>query len=66
MELNIRASRSFNDASAYPIFPWVINEYEMEYDINKAESYRNLSKSVGALNPHRLQRLKGKLKSDSV
>lgn len=27
MLLNTFANRSFNDLSAYPVFPWVINEY---------------------------------------
>lgn len=33
--LNTFANRSFNDLSAYPIFPWIIGEYnEKEFAIN--------------------------------
>ena len=28
--LNTLANRSFNDLSAYPIFPWIISEYASE------------------------------------
>ena len=30
LKLNKFASRSFNDLSAYPIFPWVINDYKSD------------------------------------
>ena len=26
--LNFAASRSFNDASQYPVFPWVVSDYK--------------------------------------
>lgn len=30
MALNVFANRSFNDLSAYPIYPWIISEYNVK------------------------------------
>ena len=55
MELNIMAGRTFNDISQYPVFPWVIADFESEHlDLEKQSTFRDLSKPVGALNPDRL------------
>jgi factor associated with neutral sphingomyelinase activation len=55
MALNTFASRSFNDLSAYPVFPWIVAEYnEKEFAIHNPEFFRDLSKPIGALNKHRL------------
>jgi WD40 repeat protein len=55
MELNIIAGRTFNDISQYPVFPWVIADYESEQlDLKKQSTFRDLSKPIGALNPDRL------------
>ncbi|CAD8111064.1 unnamed protein product [Paramecium primaurelia] len=59
MALNTLANRSFNDLSAYPVFPWIIAEYnEKEFNINQPTFFRDLSKPMGALNKHRLQKYK--------
>jgi len=51
LSLNSFASRSFNDPSAYPIFPWVISDYRSkELDLEDKTSFRDLSRPVGALN----------------
>ena len=56
MFLNSRADRSFNDLTQYPIFPWVLTDYESEVlDLNNKSIYRDLKKPVGALEPKRLQ-----------
>ena len=56
MYLNTIASRSFNDLSQYPILPWTINNFkDKSIDLNNANNYRDLSKSMGALNPKRLK-----------
>lgn len=35
MMLNTMANRSFNDLSAYPVFPWIIAEYtEKEFNVH--------------------------------
>jgi len=58
MYLNIIASRSFSDLSQYPIFPWVISNYEDfdEIDLTQEKNYRDLSKPIGALAPYKLER----------
>ena len=54
MYLNTVAGRSFNDLNQYPIFPWVIVNYESnELDLSLPSNYRDLSRPVGALNPTR-------------
>jgi hypothetical protein len=58
MELNIIAGRTFSDISQYPVFPWVIADFESEtLDLNDVSTFRDLSKPVGALNPDRLAQL---------
>mgnify|MGYP001626795106 CR=1 FL=1 len=42
MKLNKYASRSFNDNSAYPIFPWVITDYKSDL-VTFMENKKNLS-----------------------
>ncbi|CAD8167100.1 unnamed protein product [Paramecium octaurelia] len=59
MSLNTFSSRSFCDLSAYPVFPWVIAEYtDKTFDLTSPEFFRDLSRPVGALNKHRLQKYK--------
>ncbi|KAG1699369.1 Neurobeachin [Nymphon striatum] len=46
--------RTYNDLNQYPVFPWVLTNYESnELDLSLPSNYRDLSKSVGALNPSR-------------
>lgn len=53
------ADRTFQDLTQYPVFPWVISDYTSnELDLNDKNSYRDLTKPIGALNPERLERLK--------
>ncbi|KAM3964850.1 protein FAN [Aphomia sociella] len=59
MYLNCLADRSKNDLTQYPVFPWVIADYTSEIlDLNKVETFRDISKPIGALNPDRLEKLK--------
>ncbi|XP_030047517.1 LOW QUALITY PROTEIN: lipopolysaccharide-responsive and beige-like anchor protein [Microcaecilia unicolor] len=52
--LNTVAGRSYNDLNQYPVFPWVITNYESEeLDLTLPSNFRDLSKPVGALNPKR-------------
>ncbi|XP_004685379.1 PREDICTED: lipopolysaccharide-responsive and beige-like anchor protein isoform X2 [Condylura cristata] len=54
MFLNTIAGRSYNDLNQYPVFPWVITNYESEeLDITLPSNFRDLSKPIGALNPKR-------------
>ena len=52
------AGRSFNDLSQYPVFPWVIHSYDGDYDLRNSDMYRDLTKPIGAINKHRLRKLK--------
>nr|XP_027188541.1 BEACH domain-containing protein C2 isoform X2 [Cicer arietinum] len=57
MQLNTLAGRSYNDITQYPVFPWILSDYNSEsLDISNPSSFRDLSKPVGALNPDRLKR----------
>ncbi|KAL0973092.1 hypothetical protein UPYG_G00198850 [Umbra pygmaea] len=54
MFLNTVAGRSYNDLNQYPVFPWVITNYESEeLDLTLPANFRDLSKPIGALNPKR-------------
>ncbi|KAH9494853.1 WD repeat and FYVE domain-containing protein 3, partial [Bulinus truncatus] len=56
MYLNTLAGRSYNDLMQYPVFPWIIANYDTEdLDLNKASNFRDLSKPMGAQTPVRLQ-----------
>lgn len=57
-KLNILANRSLNDLSQYPIFPWILHTYDGEFDLRSSEMFRDLSKPIGAINKHRLRKLK--------
>ncbi|KAL3665809.1 hypothetical protein V7S43_009236 [Phytophthora oleae] len=54
MHLNTLAGRSFNDITQYPVFPWVIADYTSEFlDLGASDSYRDLSKPMGAIGENR-------------
>lgn len=56
MALNTIAGRSFNDLCQYPVMPWIISQYtESVIDLADPNTYRDLSKPMGALNPQRLE-----------
>ena len=53
--LNSAANRTRLDYSQYPVFPWIITDFESKVlRLNDNSIYRNLSKPIGALNPSRL------------
>ncbi|CAK4686895.1 unnamed protein product [Aphanomyces euteiches] len=53
--LNDEAGRTTNDLTQYPVFPWIIADYtSKELDLTNPETFRDLSKPVGALNADRL------------
>lgn len=53
--LNTYAGRTYNDLSQYPVFPWILSDYESDkIDLDDPSVYRDLSLPVGALNPDRL------------
>uniref|UniRef100_H2YT40 BEACH domain-containing protein n=1 Tax=Ciona savignyi TaxID=51511 RepID=H2YT40_CIOSA len=54
MFLNTISGRTFNDLNQYPVFPWVISNYDCEdLDLSLPSNFRDLSKPIGALNPKR-------------
>ena len=60
MALNTLAGRSYNDLMQYPIFPWVLADYqsEDEPDFSDPNSFRDLSKPMGAQTEQRLEQYK--------
>lgn len=64
MRLNTFAGRSYNDLSQYPVFPWIISDYDSEtIDLEDEKIYRDLSKPIGALNPKRLELIEANYES---
>jgi len=60
IHLNLAAGRTTSDISQYPVFPWVLSDYSSQsIDLERptTNTFRDLSKPIGALNPKRLQRL---------
>lgn len=59
MKLNYHSYRSKSDLTQYPVFPWVIKDYESDaLDLNNEETFRDLSQPMGALNQERLEEYK--------
>lgn len=51
-----RSGRSFNNASQYPIFPWILTNFDSaELDLKDEKIYRDLSLPAGALAPEKLK-----------
>ena len=48
MWLNILSGRSFNDMTQYPVFPWVVTNFQNE-EINLEENIRNMTLPIGML-----------------
>lgn len=48
MHLNTLAGRGYNDLTQYPVFPWVLADYESDIlDLSDAKVYRKLNKPMG-------------------
>ena len=59
MSLNTLAGRSYNDLMQYPVFPWILADYTSEeLDLNDPNTFRDLSKPMGAQTEHRLKQFK--------
>uniref|UniRef100_A0A914HM60 WD repeat and FYVE domain-containing protein 3 n=1 Tax=Globodera rostochiensis TaxID=31243 RepID=A0A914HM60_GLORO len=55
MYLNTLAGRSYNDLSQYPVFPWVLADYDSDrLDLTNPASFRDFSMPMGAQNCDRL------------
>jgi hypothetical protein len=56
MHLNTLAGRSYNDLMQYPVFPWVIADYDSsQLDLSQPSTFRDLSKTMGSQTPDRLK-----------
>ncbi|XP_016084845.1 WD repeat- and FYVE domain-containing protein 4-like [Sinocyclocheilus grahami] len=57
MHLNTLAGRTYNDLMQYPVFPWIIADYESEIlDLSHPATFRDLSKPMGAQNEKRKEK----------
>ncbi|XP_056292336.1 WD repeat- and FYVE domain-containing protein 4 isoform X5 [Pseudoliparis swirei] len=56
MHLNTIAGRTYNDLMQYPVFPWVLADYQSEaLDLSNPSTFRDLSKPMGAQTEKRRQ-----------
>eukprot|EP00047_Mylnosiga_fluctuans_P023839 m.147022 g.147022 ORF g.147022 m.147022 type:complete len:3132 (+) comp9701_c0_seq1:40-9435(+) len=56
MYLNTLAGRTYNDLNQYPVFPWVLADYESpDLDLDDPRTFRDLSKPMGAQTPARAE-----------
>ncbi|KAM4599617.1 WD repeat- and FYVE domain-containing protein 4 [Fundulus diaphanus] len=56
MHLNTIAGRTYNDLMQYPVFPWILADYQSEtLDLSNATTFRDLSKPMGAQTEKRKQ-----------
>ncbi|ETO23995.1 BEACH domain-containing protein, partial [Reticulomyxa filosa] len=59
MFLNTLAGRSYNDITQYPVFPWILRDYESEtLNLSNPAVYRDLSKPMGAQTESRASEFK--------
>ncbi|XP_013358184.1 PREDICTED: WD repeat and FYVE domain-containing protein 3 isoform X7 [Chinchilla lanigera] len=63
MHLNTLAGRSYNDLMQYPVFPWILADYDSEeVDLTNPKTFRNLAKPMGAQTDERLAQYKKRYK----
>ena len=61
MHMNSFAGRSYNDLTQYPVFPWVIADYESdELDLDDPKTFRDFSKPMGGQGESRAQQFREK------
>ncbi|XP_059488715.1 WD repeat and FYVE domain-containing protein 3 [Neocloeon triangulifer] len=59
MYLNTLAGRSYNDLMQYPVFPWILADYDSEeLDLTNPKTFRDFSKPMGAQSSDRLEQFK--------
>lgn len=63
MHLNTLAGRSYNDLMQYPVFPWILADYDsLELDLNDPATFRDLTKPMGAQSFDRLEQFRKRYK----
>lgn len=66
MHLNTLAERSYNDLMQYPVFPWILADYDSEeIDLTNPKSFRNFAKPMGAQSADRLEQFQKRYKVSS-
>ncbi|KAI5063137.1 hypothetical protein GOP47_0021684 [Adiantum capillus-veneris] len=64
MHLNTLAGRGYNDLTQYPVYPWVLADYESEQlNLNDSNTFRQLDKPMGALTPEREEEFRRRYES---
>ncbi|KAL7668922.1 hypothetical protein ACOME3_009604 [Neoechinorhynchus agilis] len=59
MFLNTIAGRSYNDLMQYPVFPWILADYDSpRLNLRNCETFRDLSKPMGAQSAERFAKFK--------
>lgn len=62
MHLNTLAGRSYNDLMQYPVFPWILADYDADQlDLSSPATFRDFSKPMGAQSTDRLEQFKKRL-----
>ncbi|XP_029110052.1 WD repeat- and FYVE domain-containing protein 4 [Scleropages formosus] len=57
MHLNTLAGRTYNDLMQYPVFPWILADYDSEtLDLTSPSTFRDLSKPMGAQTDRRKEK----------
>lgn len=63
MHLNTLAGRSYNDLMQYPVFPWILADYDSEeLDFTNPKTFRDFSKPMGAQFIDRLEQFQKRYK----
>lgn len=65
--INKFSGRSFNDLSQYPMFPWVLKDYDsnvFEFDqlVKAEECYRDFTKHTGVMGEEKINDIERKYK----
>jgi len=64
MFVNTLAGRTFNDLTQYPVFPWVISNYESEeLDLTDPGNFRDLKKPIGIQDPRQERSIRERFSS---
>jgi hypothetical protein len=64
MFVNTLAGRTFNDLTQYPVFPWVISNYQSEeLDLTDPSNFRDLRKPIGIQDPRQERSIRERFSS---
>lgn len=63
MHLNTLAGRSYNDLMQYPVFPWILADYDSEeLDLTNPKTFRDFARPMGAQSADRLEQFQKRYK----